>query len=46
MDFALTEEQRMIQETAKNFAEKEIAPHVEEDEKNHFLRKEIYDKMA
>ena len=46
MDFALTEEQRMIQETAKNFAEKEIAPFVEEDEKNHFWRKEIYDKMA
>lgn len=46
MDFALTEEQRMIQETAKNFAEKEIAPYVEEDEKNHFWRKEIYDKMA
>ncbi len=35
MDFALTEEQKMIQDTAKNFAEKEIAPHVEEDEKNH-----------
>ncbi|PKN18680.1 MAG: acyl-CoA dehydrogenase [Deltaproteobacteria bacterium HGW-Deltaproteobacteria-6] len=46
MDFALTEEQIMIQDTARSFAEKEIAPHVEEDEKNHFWRKEIYDKMA
>jgi len=46
MDFALTDEQRMIQDTAKNFAEKEIAPHVEEDEKNHFWRKAIFDKMA
>ena len=46
MDFALTEEQRMIQDTARNFAEKEIAPHVEEDEKNHFWRKEIFLKMA
>ena len=46
MDFALTEEQKMIQDTARSFAEKEIAPHVEEDEKNHFWRKEIFDKMA
>jgi len=46
MDFALTDEQKMIQETAKNFAEKEIAPHVEHDEKNHFWRKDIFLKMA
>lgn len=46
MDFALTEEQTMIQDTARSFAEKEIAPHVEEDEKNHFWRKEIFQKMA
>ena len=34
MDFALTQEQRMIQDVAKHFAENEIKPYVEEDEKN------------
>jgi len=46
MDFALTEEQQMLQDMAKNFAEGEIAPHVDEDEENHHWRKEIYDQMA
>lgn len=46
MDFALTEEQRMVQEMAKSFAEKEIAPYVEEDEENHFYRREILSKMG
>jgi glutaryl-CoA dehydrogenase (non-decarboxylating) len=46
MDFALTEEQRMLQDMAKNFAENEIKPYVEEDEKNEHWRKEIFDKMA
>lgn len=46
MDFELNEEQKMLQEMAKNFAEKEIAPHVEEDEKNQHWRREIFDKMA
>ncbi|HET6459329.1 MAG TPA: acyl-CoA dehydrogenase family protein [Syntrophales bacterium] len=46
MDFALTQEQRMIQDVAKNFAENEIKPHVEEDEKNQYWRREIFEKMA
>ncbi|HET56832.1 MAG TPA: acyl-CoA dehydrogenase [Deltaproteobacteria bacterium] len=46
MDFALTEEQRMLQDMGKNFAESEIAPYVEEDEKNQHWRREIFDKMA
>ena len=46
MNFALTEEQKMIQDMAKNFAEHEIKPYVEEDEKNRHWRKEIFDKMA
>jgi glutaryl-CoA dehydrogenase (non-decarboxylating) len=46
MNFELTEEQRMLQDMARNFAENEIKPHVEEDEKNEHWRKEIYDKMA
>ena len=36
MDFGLTEEQKMVQDMARNFAEKEIAPFVEEDEENHY----------
>ncbi|MDR0570172.1 MAG: acyl-CoA dehydrogenase family protein, partial [Clostridiales Family XIII bacterium] len=35
MDFGLTEEQKMVQDMARSFAEKEIAPYVEEDEENH-----------
>ncbi|MDX9816069.1 MAG: acyl-CoA dehydrogenase family protein [Smithellaceae bacterium] len=46
MNFALTEEQKILQEMAKNFAENEIKPHVEEDEKNQYWRKGIFDKMA
>lgn len=46
MDFGLTEEQRMIQEMARDFAEKEIAPYVEEDEENHYYRREILTKMG
>ncbi len=46
MDFALTEEQQMLVDMAKKFAEKEIAPTVEEDEKAHRFRKEIVQKMA
>jgi len=46
MNFELTEEQRMLQDMARNFAENEIKPHVEEDEKNEHWRKEIFDKMA
>lgn len=46
MDFGLTEEQRMVQEMARNFAEKEIAPFIEEDEENHHYRREILTKMG
>ena len=46
MDFALTDEQKMVQDMARNFAEKEIAPFVEEDEDNHFYRREILTKMG
>jgi len=35
MIFDLNEEQRIVQEQARRFAEKEILPTVEEDEKNH-----------
>jgi glutaryl-CoA dehydrogenase (non-decarboxylating) len=46
MDFALTDEQKMVQEMAKAFAEKEIAPYVDEDEANHHYRREILTKMG
>jgi glutaryl-CoA dehydrogenase (non-decarboxylating) len=46
MDFGFSEEQKMIAELAKDFALKEIAPHVEEDEENHYYRREILTKMG
>jgi glutaryl-CoA dehydrogenase (non-decarboxylating) len=46
MNFDLTEEQKMVQAMARNFAEKEIAPYVEEDEENHFYRRDILTKMG
>jgi len=46
MDFAFTEEEKMVQEMARDFAQNEIAPTVEKDEKEHVFRKEIVKKMA
>jgi glutaryl-CoA dehydrogenase (non-decarboxylating) len=46
MDFLLTEEQRMVQEQARRFAENEIRPIMEEDEKHHRFRPEIVKKMG
>ncbi|MFH0976103.1 MAG: acyl-CoA dehydrogenase family protein [Spirochaetota bacterium] len=46
MDFSLTEEQQMLQDMARKFAKNEIAPFVEEDEENHFYRREILTKMG
>jgi len=46
MHFGLTEDQQMIQDMARNFAVKEIAPFVEEDEENHFYRREILTKLG
>ena len=46
MDFGLSEQQKMIQDTAKKFAEKEIVPTMEEDLANHTFRRDIVEKMA
>ena len=46
MNFGLTEEQKMLQDTARKFAEKEIVPTMEEDLKNHTFRPEIVKKMG
>ena|SRR5665648_763807 len=46
MEFALTEAQMMVQDMARNFAEKEIVPFVEEDEENHDYCREILTKIG
>ena len=46
MDFSFTEEQEAMREMAKNFAEKKIAPTMEEDEKEHRFRREIVKEMG
>jgi glutaryl-CoA dehydrogenase (non-decarboxylating) len=46
MQFGLTEEQSMMQDAAKNFAEKEILPTLEDDEAHHRFRPELVKKMA
>lgn len=46
MDFRLTDDQLMIQDMARNFAQKEIAPFVEQDEENHYYRREILTKLG
>jgi len=46
MHFGLTEEQRMMQDTAKNFAAKEILPTREDDEANHRFRPDVLKKMG
>lgn len=46
MDFQLSEELRAIQRMAEEFAQKEIAPVVDADEKAHRFPREIIQKMA
>ncbi|MBS4025680.1 MAG: acyl-CoA dehydrogenase family protein [Clostridia bacterium] len=46
MQFGLTEEQKMLQDMARKFAEKEILPTLEDDEKNHRFRPDLVKKMA
>ena len=46
MDFQLSEEHQMMRDMARRFAQEEIAPHLEEDEKNHYFRLETLRKMA
>ncbi len=40
MNFELTEQQQLVQDTARRFALEEIAPTLEEEEKNHEFRQE------
>ncbi|MBN1653990.1 MAG: acyl-CoA dehydrogenase family protein [Deltaproteobacteria bacterium] len=46
MNFELTEEQRLMRETARSFARDRIAPLVKEDEKAHRFRPEIVREMG
>jgi len=46
MNFELTEEQRMIRETARKFAEKEMLPNLRENERQERFDREIVKKMA
>ena len=46
MDFELNEEQRMIQEMARNFAEKEVAPEAARLDETHEFPTELVKKMG
>src|SRR3989442_10028392 len=46
MDFRLSEEQRLVQETARDFVDKEIVPHVRDWEAKGEIPKSLYAKMA
>ena len=46
MDFELTDEQKMMKDMARDFAEEKIRPTMEEDEKAHRFRPEIVKQMA
>jgi len=46
MDFGLTREQAMVRDAAREFAQKEIAPTVEEDEREHRYSDKIVKEMA
>ena len=46
MLFDLNEQQQLVQDTAKRFAEEDIAPTLEEEERNHEFRAERVAKMG
>ncbi|WP_048054141.1 acyl-CoA dehydrogenase family protein [Thermoplasma volcanium] len=46
MDFDFTEDQKLLQSTAKDFAEKVIAPNIERMRKDRRIPKEVFDGLA
>ncbi len=46
MDFSFSENQKLVQEMAKNFATKYIAPHVMEWDESQFFPKELFKEMG
>ncbi|MET0835979.1 MAG: acyl-CoA dehydrogenase family protein [Thermoleophilaceae bacterium] len=46
MDFELTDEQRLIKETARDFSDREIAPRARENDRNEHFDTELVQKIA
>jgi butyryl-CoA dehydrogenase len=46
IDFELTDEQRLIQETAREFSDREIAPRARDNDRNEHFDTELVQKMA
>ncbi len=46
MDLALTEEQRLVQRAARDFAAAEILPHIREWDERHEVHREVFDRMG
>jgi len=46
MDFDLTDEQRLIRETAKDFTNKEIVPRARENDRNHHFDTDLVKRIA
>lgn len=46
MDFDLTEEQKMIRKTIREFSEEEVAPYAEQWDREERFPKEVFDKLA
>src|SRR3981189_122281 len=46
IDFELTDEQRLIRETARDFADKEIFPRVRDNDRNEHFDLELVKKIA
>ena len=46
MSFELTEDQKMMQKIARDFAEKEVAPGAEERDEHESFSRPLYDAMA
>src|ERR687886_660676 len=46
MDFALTDEQHLIRETARDFTDREIVPRARENDRNHHFDLELVGKIA
>jgi alkylation response protein AidB-like acyl-CoA dehydrogenase len=46
MNFELTKEQKMIKETVRDFANREVAPHAKEWDTNSIFPKQVFEKMG
>ncbi|MEO8208414.1 MAG: acyl-CoA dehydrogenase family protein [Chloroflexota bacterium] len=46
MDFRLTDENRLVQQTVRDFAENEILPHIKEWDEKGEVHREVFDRMG